>query len=518
MPAVRIAIDLGSHEVKVVWTTATREGLRWHYVHGSRQGDESSAAVARLLQRLLRPLRRRRFSAPVILTVSQSHLRQLLVTVKEQTQVPAAIQAEAGRLFPFEPSQAILRHRVVSQQPLEGNLSCVLQVAACEAHVVQRDLDTLARAGWVPTQACPSALALAALARGQGRLGPEPVILCDLGARHSMVAVAANGRLLMAREVAIGSEALTEALMTEVRIGEDTVKLSWEEAEALKRQLGIPLSETAAASAETRLPLATYRALLQPVLEQWVGEIQRTAAFSQEVYPDAEPKTVLVCGGGSQLTGLDDWLGRQLGMTVHRLTVQPVLGTDLPALAVAVGSLLADDAAELSLLPTAAGQARRVIVGERLAITGLLGGAIAAWLSIAVIGVQHAQLRRQLVPLQQRQQALAPVAAMAETVTTHAAMLDALVGGQASSVRWFRRMTEGFPDPIRLTELTVNLDGDASLAGQAQPREQAPEAYVSELAMWLTQQDLCHNVQLGSSQRSLQASDRVDFTLTCRRP
>jgi len=519
IPALRIAIDIGSHAVKVVWTTSSpMGGQKWHCAQRPYQADTvSSAAWTRLLRGLLRPLSRRRFTAPVVLVVPQSHLRQVVLSVTELARLSEALQAEVPRLFPFDPARAIARFRLLSQQRTNGTLACTLQVAACDAQVLQRDLEAICQVGWVPSQAYPAALAVEALARAQGHLGVEPVAFVEVGARHSIIGVASNGSVIFAREVASGSDALTEALMAQVQVGEEGVQLSREEAESLKQTLGIPSSELAVPPVRSRLPVMTYQAMLQPVLEQWLSEIQRTIAFSLQSHPEAEPTALLLCGGGSQLAGLDRWVGAQLGIKVQRLSVESYLGTDLSACSVAVGALLAEDATAVSLLPKSTQQTRQVIRGQRKAMQVLLGVGLVLWLGIIQATSHATRLRQQLAPLEQRWHALEPVTAVSTTMTNYSLILQTLVAGQEASVKWFRNLTDGFPDPVRLTALTVTDEGAVELAGQAEAREQAPEASVSELAMWLEQQGLCHRVHLGASERNPQHQEQVDFNLTCRR-
>ncbi len=90
---------------------------------------------------------------------------------------------------------------------------------------------------------------------------------------------------------------------------------------------------------------------------------------------------------------------------------------------------------------------------------------------------------------------------------------------QGIPVSWFRHLTEGFPNPVHLTQLTINsAKHDVSMRGEAQEREQSPEAHVSELALWLEQVSLCRGVQLGSTHRASANGNLVEFSLSCQLP
>ena len=106
---------------------------------------------------------------------------------------------------------------------------------------------------------------------------------------------------------------------------------------------------------------------------------------------------------------------------------------------------------------------------------------------------------------------------LTHTLTSRMAVLGALAQRHGVLVWWFKALVNGFPNPIRLTELSVLATDEVRLVGQAQERRQTPEAYVSEFAIWLAEAEVCQNVRLGSSRRNAQHAQLVDFRLTCQR-
>jgi hypothetical protein len=470
------------------------------------------------------------------------------------------VQERLPPLFPFEPTRCRSHYRLLSRQSSNGALGCVLQVAACDLEALNRDLAAFWRIGWIPSFACPTALSLGALLSAQGPLAEkEPVLVVELGAGHSTLAIAANRQIVFARDVALGSDYLTEALTCQVMVGRESLQLSWEQAERLKCEVGIPEADSTVQPLEGRLPLQRYHAMLQPALEQWLGEIQRTMAFGIQSLPEAVPQTVLLCGGGSQLAGLERWLSQQLGLPVESLTLQPILGEDLPAFAVTCGLLVVEGAsrqplrpssaprltvgpglqpprpcppcvsrgrrgedgaeplAGVNLLPEKTLKTRRLIRAARITIKGLIVAVMGVWLGIGAMALKLRPAQGQLATLEQRWKRLEPVTALAEAVATHATLLETLSGTQGVSAQWLKRLAEDFPHPVRLTELSISAGGEVRAAGQAQAREQSPEAYVSELAIWLEQVGLCQDVRLGSTQRKPHDPELVDFSLTCQR-
>lgn len=541
-PLTAVAIDLGSRSTKVAWVTAARQGqAAWHVEHRPRSPADSPEQLAGALEALLRPMRRRRFDVPVLLAAPSAHVRRLTLAAPHPRAIPAALRERIARVFPFDPARCRYGYRILDQGLGLGVRRYTLQVAACDAERLQGDVELLRRIGWSPSHVHPSALALAALLPAHEPPSPEAVLLLDVGARRSVSALVAGGHVVFAREVSFGSDDLTDALMAEVMVGEQRLQLSWEQAESLKRRAGLLDDASAQQAAEGPIPPDLYHAMLRPVLEQWLGEIRRTIAFGvqgsadageqpDEALTAATPTRLLLCGGGSELPGFDQWLSRQLGMPVEPLAVGPAEAGHR-AFAVACGLLASGGAAApaaparprrrgepgINLLSQGAQQGRRLIRTERILILGLGVLAVGLWVATAALQLQHRSVRRGALPLEQRRHALEPVTGLMQTVASRMAVLAVLAQRRGVSVGWFKALAHRFPNPVRLTELAVSSGGEVHLAGQAQEREQTAEAYVSELAMWLAQAQVCQDVQLGASGRNTQQTQLVDFSLTCRR-
>ncbi len=517
MRPLRIGLDVGSRGVRVVWIESSRPGgVVWHHDQRHRRPTDSPAQLIHTLRELLRPLRFYRFDVPVYVAMTHSHVRQLTLKLASVKQIPAVLPEHLPALFPFEQARIRFQHRLVAQRPVDGKLACTVQLAACDRETLRQELGALWALGWMPSHAYPAAHAFLALANAEGQGTDGARLLIEFGARHSTLAIAAGGELVFARDVALGSDYLTEALMSQP--GESgTPSLSWEQAERLKCQVGIPDAGEAPLSLEGGLSLAMYQAFIQPVLEQWVREIQRTITFSAQTNPEAVPQRVVLCGGGSQLVGLDRWLSAKLGMPVERLSLGAQLGEDLPAFAVACGLLLADGSSRPSLLFEHAVRARRVVRAERVVMKTLALALIGLLLGLGAVTFKRDAIRRRIAPLEQRWLALEPVRTLTNTVTAYTDLLATLTNAQGMPVAWFKELAREFPNPVRLTDLSVNQHGEVRMVGQAQAREQSPEAYVSDLAMWLERAHLCQGAHLDASERNAQHPELVDFTLTCKR-
>ncbi|MBI2174499.1 MAG: pilus assembly protein PilM [Candidatus Omnitrophica bacterium] len=544
---LQIGLELGDHTLKLVWAAKTpggrmawglRKQQRRHPATKDSKNEPFDSALPRSgrvlslskdelledIKELLRPFHRQRFRVHLILAAPHSYLRQLVLRVSDEKQIPKTLGPQLPALFPFDVQRAQIRHVVQQRQKSEDQLHCTLSVVACEGEALQSELEVLWQAGWVPASVVPSAVALAALVLNQNQAlaSESSVLLLDFGARRSTMGLLVNGQLLFAREVSIGSNDLTEALMSEVVVGEKTLRLSWQEAEAIKCQRGLAALDPSGFDAEA-LPVAMYEAMVQPILEEWLGEIQRTVAFGLKV-PMGSPPTlqrIMLSGGASQLPGLDAWLSRQMNLPVSRLTVQPLLGDGGPEYAVPCGLLLSQERIGLpglavNLLPEKSRWIRRLVAMERLAILVLLVLFMLVGIGILSTHLRLKPLSSQLAKVEHRAQELTGVTQLAQSLEVYSGFLDSVTGANAP-VSWLQSLSQGFPDPVRLTQLSLDEPAAVKMTGEVEARDQAPEAYVSELIMWLTQKRLCKTVHLESSQRNTVDASLVNFQLTCQR-
>ena len=525
-PSVRIGIELGERILRVAWVGQRRGGTaQWHYRECVDRDDPAGASPSSDLLACIRPLHRYQRSARILLTAPNSIVRSLTVRVADERQLAAAVQEQLPTLLPFEVERAHIHFVIEREEPRDGQIEYTLYLAACERSVLQQELERLWRCGWAASGVVPSALALVEAARALHVIDRQPLVLIDVGERRTTMVLIEEGRVVYARDVSLGDEHLTDALMAHVTSGSQTLSLSRDEAHALKQSVGIPdLSTTAeprepSSIASPTLPLATYLALLQPILEQLVSEVRRTMAFGAHVSSSAVPQRAIVSGPGAQLPHCTSWLSRQLGVPVTRLDCTPLLGAEGSSAALACGLAAFERAPRLDLLPRSWHQ-RRDLVGTLSLISRVcLAAAIFLWVGVGWRHLRHRAVARQLSTLEARWTELQPVVVLKEQVDVQSQLIQRLMSEQGIPASWFRRLTHEFPNPIHLTQLTVDtVKHEVGLRGEAQEREQSLEAHISEFALWVEQAHLCRSVQLGSTHRTSANGNIVEFSLACRLP
>lgn len=503
-----IGIELGARTVRAAWAQGRRvEPARVRCREQRRSDETNPSTLPRDLASALRPLRRHWFRADVTLAAPQSTMRRLTLRVAHAAQLSEAVREQLPQLLPFEVERAQVHFVIEHSRRVDGQLECSVLVAACEREALQHELEALWQAGWVATRVIPSALALYHAAEATDALGRDPVMLTEIAERATTVVLVDAGQITYARELTLGDEHLTEALTGQVSVGERAIVFSREQAEAIRRQVGVPETPSGdVAVGQGVMPVATYLAMIQPVLEQLVSEIRRTMTFGAQAATGGAPTRLLLSGVGARLPRLDQWLSQQLAMPVV-----PMEGG-----AIACGLVMGKSASSINLQPLAWRRRGRVVRAASWLWRGLALVALVCWLDAGWWQLQRQPVAQRVRALKAQWAELHPVAELHESLAAQARLVRRLSVDEGVPLEWFSRLAQEFPNPIRLTRLTVTAQRQVSLTGQAQEREQTPEASISELALWLEHAGLCRSVQLGSTHRVVSSGSLVEFALTCQ--
>jgi Tfp pilus assembly PilM family ATPase len=318
-----LGIDLGAHSVKVAevdvgFRTARLISLRTLVVPpGAEAWLPRSLAV---LQGMSRP------EEPPDVTVvgvpgDRVLVRLLEVPAIEAKKLGALVGNELADDLPWELEEVVFDHLGAA-----GRGGKVMAVAARSAEV-RGLIEKLSQLGIDPRSLPVASLGYAGLVRRLG-LGGRLLVL-DLGPLHTNICLLEDGRPLAARTISRGGFHITEAVRA-------AYQLSFEEAEALKESKGRVLAEAAAPGGDLGLG---------DIITQAVAPIAREVQLTVGVFGSKlglRPERVVLCGGTSQLPGIEVFLGSQLTLPVERLSVTPtaeLLEVELGPAAQALGAL-----------------------------------------------------------------------------------------------------------------------------------------------------------------------------------
>jgi type IV pilus assembly protein PilM len=162
------------------------------------------------------------------------------------------------------------------------------------------------------------------------------IVALDIGADSSNLVITDGKRIIWQRHVPLGGNHFTRALTKDL-------KLTFAKAEHLKRN--------ATKSVDKNIDLKKILAALKPVLNDFVGEVQRSLGYFMNTHRDAQIAYMVGLGSAFRLPGLQRFLGEKLQLDVRKLQKlerltgdsvmnQPAFNENVMSFAVAYGLAL----------------------------------------------------------------------------------------------------------------------------------------------------------------------------------
>ena len=289
-PELLVGVDIGSSAVKTVALRRTPRG-REAVAVGCEPTPRGSIVDGDIVAPdVVTEVVRRAFEANgvgarrVATAVSGNAVivKRITLPLMDEDDLAESIRWEAEQHIPFDTRDVNLDYQVlkVGGDPADRASMDVLLVAAKKEKVAEY-ADVISGAGGVPAVVDVAAFALQnAFELNYGLDTARVTMLVNAGASGMNVNVVEGGQSLFTRDVAMGGDAYTEALRSELG-------LSFEEAERLKR--GLAVDGAGAADAGPIVAAVTGDLLL---------ELEKTLDFFRAT-TGAERVDELVLGGGS---------------------------------------------------------------------------------------------------------------------------------------------------------------------------------------------------------------------------
>lgn len=249
---------------------------------------------------------------------------------------PDSIQAvkpiRGGAITDFAVCEALLRYLVTKACPTLGRRPTFVVSVPSRLTSVERQavLNSSERAGAGHVLLLDESKA-AAIGAGLPIAEPLASIVCDIGGGTTDVAALSLGDTIASGSEATAGDAFNEAIVLDLR-RRHRIRISDGEAEQLKCRIGSASELPTELESEVRgrdigsgiprrviITSEEVRAALAAPLETVVETIQRVLEqLDTTLVADAADCGLILTGGGSQLTGLPEFLERRLGLPVQR--------------------------------------------------------------------------------------------------------------------------------------------------------------------------------------------------------
>ena len=357
----RIGLDIGAAGVRAVQLTRSADGyVIANAAHGDRPrtAEQDSADLHPLATDIEECIRRASFRGKAVAAALASpdvefHTLELPAAAlrSDEAETAQIVRFEVERLMSGSQAPVETRHWALP----ETTVPAPSAIGAGAAHEsINRTIEACVEAGLTCADLDTSATALCRFGAVLHRWAKDQVWgMLDVGDRQTRLVLCLDARrdrggsveTVLVRTTGPGGRAWTQRVA-------DALQLSFKAAEIHKRDHGIALTgrlnrtpaEEGARSELASLILGALRADLNEI----AAEVKRSYEYVLSCYPGRQAGDLVLCGGGSALRNLPEFLTNALGIPVRRASTylddpscRLQLGTDrkapLEVLAVAVG-------------------------------------------------------------------------------------------------------------------------------------------------------------------------------------
>lgn len=298
-------VDIGSHAVKICQLQKSGKGYKVLAVgtasipagaveDGVLQDPE---AVEKVLAALLKNLKIKNHKIGISISGYSVIVKKISLEIMNDETLAEYIRTEAEQYIPFDIDEVYLDFQKIPVRKEGVDKNDVMLVAA-KKEVVNGYLDMLNQLKLKTVLVDVDGFALENIWETTAHL-VDNVALVDIGASKMNINIISDGVSVLARDVVVGSEQLTDQLA-------NALNIDYQDAEKVK--LGIlPVDEA------NRLKV---EAVFTKTCTQWVLEIKKAIDLYHANNPDKTLHSLILSGGGSKVNGLLDFISRDTGLEV----------------------------------------------------------------------------------------------------------------------------------------------------------------------------------------------------------
>lgn len=459
-----VGIDLGSSSIK--WVRLVRKEGRFVFNGVTLReipppGDETREAKTVLaLKELLKGVNLARTQFVACVNDEKAVMRVVSVPPMPKAELKEAIKLESRSYFPFSLEGALVEYEMLGVVDDQGIKKMRLAVATAPRETAEGALALLMKAGIKPAAIFPAAWAFHKLAEAVP--SPEDQIRCwvDIGERQTELIILKGSRLIFSRKIPVGGRDFTQTMTVALHSERGKTELSLEEAEEIKREVGIPAGQGEPQWLREKISSTQLVSMLRSPLEQLAGEIDRSFNYYTEETGGSKIDILYLFGGGGSLKGLAEALSEKLGMEVK--TGNPLEGLKkieaqflipeegLQPFAAALGATLSAPSAGVNLLPPEIKQEiKNSLVRATFQSIGASALLIAAFIYIGM-QIQLANYQKRIEVAKKEMSSLQALLGKVEVQSLASKIM-------AEEPYWediFRELSHLIPSDVYLTEFT----------------------------------------------------------------
>lgn len=231
-------------------------------------------------------------------------VKKVNLPVMSRDELADQIQWEAEQYIPFDVNEVNLDFQILDGQSVDDQMEVLL--VAAKRDLIDDYVQVISEAGLKPLAIDVASFAVENAHELNYEAQPEGVTaLVNIGAQVVNINVIQDGVPAFTRDITTGGSQYTEQI-------QKTLSVSFDEAERLKR------GGSATEESQDLVPQEVEQAI-RSMTDALVGEISRSLDFFTATSAESRIEKVMVCGGGSQISGFVKAFRERTGFEVDVL-------------------------------------------------------------------------------------------------------------------------------------------------------------------------------------------------------
>jgi len=510
-----IGIDVGVSSVKIVQManvngemTLIKSAL---VVIGGVPGNEEEVLAS--LKTALVGFETKGAKIIAIVSCPQTCTRKIVTPNMPKKELAQAIQWEAKNAIPFSIDEALMGFDILGETVEKGVKKLIVAVAATPKETVARLLTLFSKAGIEISALIPISISLQNLVAVSSEKQKLNIAIVEFGAAITELNIFQQGRLAFSRKLPIAGNDITRAMTSTLMSSEGKVELTLQEAEAIKKDVGIPIGGDTEPIDGKILP-SQIISLVRPCIEQLASEIERSFDFFREESHGEKVNKIVLFGGGADLKGLTKSLydeleiGVVIGNSFEDIKVADQKGAQETArFDLAIGAVL-NQSDKINLLPIEVKEKTRRFVEHVTLQAVAVGVAMTMLLSYIGLNIQLGAQNKKLDALYLEQKTLIP-----QTVAMQLMLVaDQIQGGRPHWEDALREISNVMQPKMYLTKLGMNNDV-VNFVGVINQGDQGAQGILSSFMITL-EDGIFKDVSLVTSRRATEGGLTFEFEIT----
>ncbi len=305
-----IGLDIGSSSMKLVQFQRKEDGL-YLIKEVLRELGKKEPSVT--LKELLKGINIKSSDFIVSINCPKTCVRITTAPYMPKKELRDGVRLAAKNFFPFAIDQALLDFEILGEVTEEGVRKYKLLVATSPKETVEKFLSLLGSAGIKPTSFVTVPLALQRVIEKAGPKKDQIQAALDIGENFTELVIFSGKELVFSRKIPVAGKDFTKSLTNVLVSDMGKIALSIDEAEKVKREVGIP-QEGESKIIDGKISTTQILSMIRSPVEHLVNEVERCFDYYREETSGDRIDSLLLFGGGASLKGLPEFLSKELGI------------------------------------------------------------------------------------------------------------------------------------------------------------------------------------------------------------